>query len=684
MEDSKTFNITINNKLFLTRTSNNIIQACNDNSINIPKFCYHKELSIAGNCRMCLVEVKGINKPIASCAIPVNKDMIIFTNSGLVKKAREGILEFILINHPLDCPICDQGGECDLQDQSLVFGSDKGRFYEYKRSVNDKDCGPFVKTVMTRCIHCTRCIRFLDEISGFKYLGLIGRGNKIEISNFINKSLYSELSGNIVDLCPVGALTIKTYSFKARPWELNSFNSIDLLDPFHVNIRVDVRDFQILRILPVYNNIINESWITDITRYSFDGFKNFRLLMPLKQENQKFLSLSWFETFNLLTNILNSNNINFILGNFLDMETLFILKKISLLKFETNNITFGVVDLKNNNLFNDYRRDYFTSSITLNNLLNYDNLILINSNIRLSNPLLNLKIKNFQKIKGSVFSIGSSFYQNFSIYNYDINLKHMLRLIVGRSELNFLLLSKKNLFIINNSVLETNFINNWNYIQNFLKKYLLIDFIVYDLNSTHINLVKEINVTNPLIKFNDISLNAIQKNKELTNCINYYLNTNLNMKNTVNYSIYQGSNYLTSKYLFNFMLPSVNYLEKNSIYVNFLGYYQKTKFILYPPKNSRSDWKIIYILFNFLIFKDFFNYNSFSKYRLNYNLFYSNTFIGNNLLVIKNYCINFFKINNNFKNGSHFNIYFSNQITISSKNIFRVFKKIKITNSNFY
>jgi NADH dehydrogenase/NADH:ubiquinone oxidoreductase subunit G len=212
------FLLTINNKSIIAKNNNyNIIQICNENNINIPKFCYHQELSIAGNCRMCLVEVQGIQKPIASCAIPITNGMTIFTNSKLVKKAREGILEFILINHPLDCPICDQGGECDLQDQSLVFGSDKGRFYEYKRSVNDKDCGPFIKTIMTRCIHCTRCIRFLDEISGFKYLGLIGRGNKIEVSNFVSKSIYSELSGNIVDLCPVGALTLKTYSFKARP-----------------------------------------------------------------------------------------------------------------------------------------------------------------------------------------------------------------------------------------------------------------------------------------------------------------------------------------------------------------------------------------------------------------------------------------------------------------------------------
>jgi NADH dehydrogenase/NADH:ubiquinone oxidoreductase subunit G len=213
----KQFDITINNKLVKVNSSYNVLQACNSVNIDIPKFCYHEKLSIAGNCRMCLVEIKGIMKPIASCALPINNNMVIFTNSNLVKKAREGILEFILLNHPLDCPICDQGGECDLQDQALIYGSDRGRFYEYKRSVNNKNCGSLVKTVMTRCIHCTRCVRFVDEFIGNKYLGLIGRGSSIEISNFLSKSILSEVSGNLIDLCPVGALTSKPYSFVARP-----------------------------------------------------------------------------------------------------------------------------------------------------------------------------------------------------------------------------------------------------------------------------------------------------------------------------------------------------------------------------------------------------------------------------------------------------------------------------------
>ena len=672
--------ITIDNSLLEVKNNYNIIQACNENNINIPKFCYHQELSIAGNCRMCLVEVKGVNKPIASCAIPVTNEMVVFTNSKLVKKAREGILEFILINHPLDCPICDQGGECDLQDQSLVFGSDRGRFYEYKRSVNDKDCGPFIKTIMTRCIHCTRCVRFLDEVSGFKYLGLIGRGNKIEISNYINKVIFSELSGNIVDLCPVGALTLKTYSFKARPWELNYFNGLDILDPFHVNIRVDVRDLKILRILPVYNDILKENWITDITRYSYDGLQNFRLLNPLnKKEDGKLVSLSWLETYKLISNLLLTKNLNFILGNFIDIETSLILKKVSSLS--KNSVTIN----NSNNLETssniDFRTNYFMDNSNLQNLLSYDNIILVDCNLRLSNPLLNLKIKNFSKIKNHVFSIGSSYYSNFSIYNYSTNLKELTLLFKGQSELNLILKNKKNLMILNDSILKDNNSNNWNFLINNIKKYLNLDIFMFNHNNSNISNIKELNLNNGITKFNDYSLSNI---KNSDNDIFYFLNTNQQYIKNDSFSIYQGSNYNMNKnFNFNLFLPSVNYLEKNSSYVNFLGYYQKTKFILYPPKNSRSDWKILYILFNSL-FKEKVTFNSLDNLKYDYNLSYNDSLFDIANISNKKYLKNFFKVRNSFDNNKFYNIYNNNSITSSSKNIFNIFKKIKTSNSNFY
>jgi NADH dehydrogenase (ubiquinone) Fe-S protein 1 len=245
------FQYTINNKLTL-------IQACLKNKVDVPRFCFHEKLSIAGNCRMCLVEDLKQVKPLASCAINVSNSMNIYTNTLKVKKARESVLEFLLANHPLDCPICDQGGECDLQDQSVVFGSDRGRFYEFKRSVEDKDCGPLIKTIMNRCIHCTRCVIFSNEVAGVNILGITGRGSKMEIGFYIENLMRSELSGNIIDLCPVGALTSKPFAFTSRPWELKTYNSIDLLDSLHSNIRVDIRGTKIMRILPRVNSDLNE------------------------------------------------------------------------------------------------------------------------------------------------------------------------------------------------------------------------------------------------------------------------------------------------------------------------------------------------------------------------------------------------------------------------------------------
>jgi NADH-quinone oxidoreductase subunit G len=254
-----------------------VIQVCDQNGVEIPRFCYHEKLEIAGNCRMCLVEVKpGPPKPQASCALPAADKMEIFTTSDMVKKAREGVMEFLLINHPLDCPICDQGGECDLQDQAVAYGSGISRYQEHKRAVEDKYMGPLVKTQMTRCIQCTRCIRFTEDIAGTTELGATGRGNDMQITTYIEQSLTSELSGNIIDLCPVGALTSKPYAFAARPWELAKTETIDVLDAVGSNIRVDSRGAAVLRVLPRLNEDINEEWISDKTRFACDGLQRQR------------------------------------------------------------------------------------------------------------------------------------------------------------------------------------------------------------------------------------------------------------------------------------------------------------------------------------------------------------------------------------------------------------------------
>jgi len=257
-----------------------VLQACELAGKEVPRFCYHERLSVAGNCRMCLVEMEKSPKPIASCAMPVAEGMAIKTDSPMVKKARHGIVEFLLINHPLDCPICDQGGECDLQDQAMAFGAGLSRYSEGKRAVEEKYMGPLVKTEMTRCIHCTRCVRFVTEVAGVDGLGLLGRGEHAEITTYLEQALDSELSGNVIDLCPVGALTAKPYAFVARPWELARTESVDVLDAVGAAIRVDTRGNEVVRILPRLNEDVNEEWLGDKSRFAVDGLKRQRLDRP--------------------------------------------------------------------------------------------------------------------------------------------------------------------------------------------------------------------------------------------------------------------------------------------------------------------------------------------------------------------------------------------------------------------
>ena len=246
----------VNNNYVLVPQTASVLEACETVGVTVPRFCYHSQLPIAGNCRMCLVEVEKSPKPVASCAMPVTKNMRIFTDTPLVKKAREGVLEFLLLNHPLDCPICDQGGECDLQDQALTFGSDKSRFFEFKRGVSDKNLGPLVKTIMTRCIHCTRCVRFASEIAGVGILGTTNRGKESEIGLYVGELMSSELSGNLVDVCPVGALTSKPYAFSARPWELRSTETLDFSDAVGANVVVELKETEILRVQPKQNDFV--------------------------------------------------------------------------------------------------------------------------------------------------------------------------------------------------------------------------------------------------------------------------------------------------------------------------------------------------------------------------------------------------------------------------------------------
>ncbi|NDC89757.1 MAG: NADH dehydrogenase (quinone) subunit G, partial [Bacteroidetes bacterium] len=309
-----------------------ILQAAEQVGIEIPRFCYHERLSIAGNCRMCLVEVQpGPPKPAASCAMPVAEGMVVKTQSPMAVKARKGVMEFLLVNHPLDCPICDQGGECDLQDQAVAFGYDRSRYQEAKRSVIDKYMGPLVSTEMTRCIQCTRCVRFAQEVAGVPDLGGIGRGEHMEISTYVEKAIGSELSGNLVDLCPVGALTSRPYAFNARPWELRKTESIDIFDAQGCNIRIDARSNEVLRVLPRLNESINEEWLGDKSRHAIDGLRRQRLDTPYVRKNGKLAPATWQEAFAAIAAQLrgvNGNQIAALAGDMADAESMMMLKDL--------------------------------------------------------------------------------------------------------------------------------------------------------------------------------------------------------------------------------------------------------------------------------------------------------------------------------------------------------------------
>jgi NADH-quinone oxidoreductase subunit G len=323
--------VTIDGQEIEVAPGTTILQACQQAGVEIPHFCYHERLLIAGNCRMCLVEVERSPKPVASCAMPVADGNVIHTQSEKARKARHGVMEMLLINHPLDCPICDQGGECDLQDQAMAYGFDRGRFEENKRAVRDKDFGPLVATSMNRCIHCTRCIRFLTEIAGVEELGATGRGEEMEITTYVEQALGSELSANIIDLCPVGALTSKPYAFTARPWELHKTESVDVLDAVGSNIRVDARGAQILRVLPRLHEEINEEWISDKTRFAVDGLVRRRLDRPFVRRNGSLVPAEWREALDLVADRLKGapgERIAAIAGDLCDAEAMFALQEL--------------------------------------------------------------------------------------------------------------------------------------------------------------------------------------------------------------------------------------------------------------------------------------------------------------------------------------------------------------------
>ena len=398
--------LTVNGIEVEVEDGSTVLHACEEAGVEVPRFCYHDRLSIAGNCRMCLVDMERAPKPVASCAMPAGEGMVIRTDTDRVKKAREGVMEFLLANHPLDCPICDQGGECDLQDQALYYGSGKSRYCESKRAVEDKYMGPLIKPHMTRCIHCTRCVRFAEDIAGVPELGAIGRGEHTEITT-LEKAINSELSGNVIDLCPVGALTSKPYAFHARPWELKKTESIDVFDAVGSNIRVDSRGDAVLRVLPRLNDEVNEEWISDKSRYACDGLRNQRLDRPYVRKNGKLKEASWDEALEIVAKRLektDGSRMAAIVGNTVDCESTYALKEL-MTALECPNLECNQGGEK----IDATDRASYLFNTTIAGLEEADVCLLIGTNPRWEAPLVNARLRKAHVRGGlKVYNIGEA------------------------------------------------------------------------------------------------------------------------------------------------------------------------------------------------------------------------------------------------------------------------------------
>ena len=599
--------ITINGKEIEFEKGMTVLQACELANVEIPRFCYHEKLSIAGNCRMCLVEMEKSPKPIASCAMPAAEGMNIKTNTTFVEKARKGVMEFLLANHPLDCPVCDQGGECDLQDQSIYYGVDKSRFVENKRDVKEKYMGPLIKTQMTRCIHCTRCVRFATEVAGVPEIGAIGRGENMEITTYLEKSMESELSANVIDLCPVGALTSKPYAFEARPWELKKTESVDVMDAVGSNIRVDTYNWEVKRILPRLNNEINEEWISDKTRYSCDGLLKQRLDVPYIKKNNKLQKSTWDEAINLLVDKIHSvqpNEIAGHIGDMINMENALSFKKFfKILKSE--NLEFRE---KNFYINSDEKMNYiFNSSIA--GIEDADLILLVGTNPRHEASILNARIrKTFVQKKISIFSIGNP--GNLT-YEYEIigdSTEDIKKILNKEHDFSQKLLSaKKPLIIIGESALE---LKSGGYIFEEFKKFLTKNNTINE-NWNGLNILAQNASTVGLL-----DLKILQDKKEKSSFflddlkngkfkLLYLLGSdNLEFQKNDEFIVYQGSHGDRGAEVADLILPSATYTEQNGLYENLEGRIQEGKKASYPIGEALEDWKIFNRIIKKLGFKD--------------------------------------------------------------------------------
>jgi NADH-quinone oxidoreductase subunit G len=646
-----------------------VLQACEKAGVEIPRFCYHEKLSIAGNCRMCLVELEKSPKPVASCAMPAAEGMNIKTNTEFVEKARKGVMEFLLANHPLDCPVCDQGGECDLQDQSMFYGVDKSRYKENKREVSEKNMGPLIKTQMTRCIHCTRCVRFATEVAGVTEIGAIGRGEDMEITTYLEQSMQSELSANVVDLCPVGALTSKPYVFEARPWELKKTESIDVMDAIGSNIRVDTYGWEVKRILPRINEDINEEWISDKTRYACDGLLNQRLDTPYIKYNGKFEKASWNEVFNIIKSKFKNadkNKVCGMSGDLVNMETLYIFKEF----FNKTLGSYNVESRCDHTYLNPKKRENYLFNSTINGIEEADFILLIGSNPRYEATILNARIRKaylqnktkiislndvgdltypYESLDGNIESIKKITEDNHKVSNLIKEAKKPL-IIFGQSSLNTK--SAKYIFESVKSFLEKNnkLSDEWNSLNTISEN-------ASTVGSFDLGLYKTIDGSNEVLK--DLENHMFE--------IVYLLGVdNLKFEKKNEFIIYQGSHGDKGAEIADIILPGAAYTEQNGYFTNLEGKMQKAYKASYPPEEAKEDWLIINELAEAMNHRKLFN----DKDELDSSLLNQI-----NLYIEKNKSIKFSNVENlEFKQEilkvNNEDYYYSNAIARASKTMF--------------
>ena len=558
-----------------------VLQACEAAGKEIPRFCYHERLSIAGNCRMCLVEIEKSPKPIASCAMPAMDGQIIKTNTPMVKKAREGIMEFLLINHPLDCPICDQGGECDLQDQAFNYGGGRSRYDLNKRSVDQKHMGPLIKTHMNRCIHCTRCVRFSEEVAGISEIGAINRGENMEITTFLEKSVDSEMSGNVIDLCPVGALTSKPYSYEARPWELNKTETIDIMDAVGSNIRMDSKGWEVKRVLPRVNEEINEEWISDKTRYACDGLLNNRIDTPYIKVNGEFKEATWKDVLSYIDkNLENKKTFGGVIGQLVDLETSYAFKKLFKNVFNSQLVDFRQKDI----LFDASNEINYLFNTKINQIDECDFILLIGTNPRLEATIVNYRIRKAIKSGCKVYSIGNPGELNYKYKIIGDNLSIIDDLINDKiTESKIFKDSKNPAVIIGESVLNSQISKKLiNSIKNLLKS-------KDKLNGLNILHQSASSVGSLFLGLQCENLNDLYNSDVL-----YLLNADeiAFKKNKNQFVIYQGTHGGENSTLADVILPGAAYSEKDGSFANLEGRVQKSFKASYPPGLAKEDWSI--------------------------------------------------------------------------------------------